>query len=444
MKKIVFLLMVFVLMMALVPVALADPPAPGGPFLSAFRVQNISTSTATCTFALYNSSGVSAYTSSATSVNAGDSMYVYMGDSAYSSILSGSYSGVVSCDQQVAAVSNFSDADSGAAYSGIASPATTWYAPGIYDNYYSYYSNIVVQNATASAVNITVDIYAPGNPVPVKTQTTNAVPAYASANFEQIGLIELSDNVAYSAKITGTGNVAPIVNIYGLGSVNNQLYSYNPFSVGATTFYAPVIMNNYYGNNTSIVVQNVGSAAADVLITYATGQTWSGSVTVNSSESRYTPLDGVPSGDLAGLTGATIASTNGQPIVVIVNESNNYNRAASYSGFSSGSTTARAPIVMKRYYTYNTSITCQNVGSAATTMALQYGGVTGTNTSSSVAVGSTTMFYQPTDSLISDGFIGSATITASQNIVCVVNEDANEPPYQTQQNDFQYAYNAIN
>ena len=54
------------------------------------------------------------------------------------------------------------------------------------------------------------------------------------------------------------------------------------------------------------------------------------------------------------------------------------------------------------------------------------------------------MFYQPTDSLISNGFIGSATITATQNIVCVVNEDANESPQQTELKDFQYAYDAIN
>lgn len=441
MKKIVFLLMVFVLMMALVPGALAAVPSPGGPFTSAFRVQNISTLTATCTFALYDTSGSAAFTSASTSVAPGDSMYVYMGEATYSSIPSGSYSGVVSCDQAVAAVSNFSDPNSGAAFSGIGSPATTWYAPGIYNNYYDYYSDIVVQNATASPVNITVDIYAPGNPVAVKTQTASAVPGYASVSFEQTGLAELSTNVAYSAKITGTGNVAPIVNIYGLGTVNYQLYSYNPFSAGATTFYAPVVMSNYYGNNTAIAVQNVGSAAADVTITYSTGQTWSGSVGVNSSESRYTPGDGVPDGSL---TGATITSNNGQPIVVLVNESNNYNRAASYSGFASGSTTARAPIVMKRYYTYNTSIVCQNIGSAATTMTLQYGGVAGTNVSGSIAVGDTNQFYQPSDSLISDGFIGSATITASQNIVCVVNEDANESPQQTQMKDFMYSYNAIN
>jgi len=202
-----------------------------------------------------------------------------------------------------------------------------------------------------------------------------------------------------------------------------------------------VVMNNYYGNNTAIAVQNVGTLAANVTITYATGQPWSGSIGVNSSESRLTSADGVPTNTL---TGATIESTNGQPIVVVVNESNNYNRAASYSGFSAGSTTARAPIAMKRYYTYNTSIVCQNIGTAAATMTIKYGGVAGSATSESVAIGSTHQFYQPTDTLISDGFIGSATITSAQNIVCVVNEDANEAPYATQMKDFQYSYDAIN
>ena len=200
-------------------------------------------------------------------------------------------------------------------------------------------------------------------------------------------------------------------------------------------------MNNYYGNNTAIAVQNVGSSTANVTITYASGQNWSGTIPVNSSVTRLTSGDGVPSGSL---TGATITSTNGQPVVVIVNESNNYNRAASYSGFSSGTTTARAPIVMKRYYTYNTSITCQNIGTAATTMSISYGGVTGSNVSPSVAVGSTYMFYQPNDTLLTDGFIGSATITASQNIVCIVNEDANEAPQQTMMKDYEYSYDAIN
>lgn len=446
-KKIGFLLVVFVLLMALVPGAFAAPPGPGGPYLTAFRVMNTDPSllAATCSFALYDSTGTAAYTSDQVNVDPGDSMYVYMGSSTFNTLATGSYSGVVTCDRQVAAVTNMSDANSGASFNGIDTPATTWYAPGIYDNYYNYYSNIVVQNATANPVDITVNIYAPGNASPVKTQTANQVPGYASANFEQAGLTELLQDVPYSAKITATNSVAPIVNIYGLSSVNYQLYSYNPFSTGALKFYAPVIMNNYYGNNTAIAVQNVGTLAADVTITYATGQSWSGSIDPNSSASRYTPADGVPSGDLNGLTGATIESTNGQPIVVVVNESNNHNRAASYSGFSSGSTSARAPITMKRYYTYNTSIVCQNIGSAPAKMKIQYGGVAGSfTTANNIAIGSTYQFYQPADTLISDGWIGSATITSAQNLVCVVNEDANEAPQGSMMKDFQYSYDAIN
>jgi hypothetical protein len=370
-------------------------------------------------------------------------MFVYTGDATFASLPSGSYSGVVSCSMQVSAVVNYSDADSGASHNGISAPDTTWFAAGIYDNFFSYYSNVIVQNATLSPVNIFVSIYAPGNPTPVKTQIANSVPGNASFSFEQEGLAELSDNVAYSAVITGTGNVAPVVNIYGRLAANNQLYSYNPFSSGALTMYAPIIMNNYFGNNTSLAIQNIGSLSANVRITYGTGQVINTSIAPNSSDSRYTPAEGVPVGSL---TGATVESLNGQDIVVLVNMSNPYNRAASYSGFSSGTTTVNAPIVMKRYFTYNTSTVCQNVGSSPTTMTLVYGGVGGSEVSSSVPAGGTWQFYQPASSLIGNGFIGSGTITSSgsQPIVCVVNEDANEAPQGTQIADFQYSYNGIN
>lgn len=446
MKKL-SLFIALVLGLTLASIASADTPAPGGPFSTAFRVQNLEGTTATCSYIFYNSSGSAAFTSSVTTINPGDSMFVYTGDNTtFGSLASGSYSAVVSCDKQVAAVVNFSDANSGASHSGISTPGTTWYAPGIYDNYYNYYSNLVVQNATASTVNITVDIFASGSASPVKTQTAMNVAAYASANFEQEGLAELNTNAAYSARITATGNVAPVANIYGRGPADNQLYSYNPFAAGATKFYAPIIMNNYYGNNTSLTIQNIGALTATVTITYTGGTVKNTTIGPNAADARYTPAEGVPSGDVSGLLGATIQSTNGQPIVVLVNMSNAYNRAASYNAFSGGTATVRIPIAMKRYYTYNTSTVCQNIGTASTTMTLVYGGVGGSDVSSSVAPGATYQFYQPNSSLIGNGFIGSATITASgaQPIVCVVNEDANEAPQGTQIADFQYSYNAIN
>jgi hypothetical protein len=266
------------------------------------------------------------------------------------------------------------------------------------------------------------------------------VPAYASVSFEQEGMPELSNNIAYSAKITATGNIAAIVNIYGRGPYDGQLYSYNPFTSGSTKAYAPVIMNAYYGYNTSLTVQNIGTASTPVTVTYGTGQQWTGIIAANSAQQLYTPVSGVPAGSLTG----AVVESGGEPIVVLVNESTDKNRAASYSGFAAGSTTVRAPIVMRRYYRYNTSITCQNVGTAAAKMRIQYAGIAGTTESpTSIPPGGTYMFYQPIDTLLSDNWIGSATISCDEPIVCVVNEDKNEPPERDQVMDMLYAYNGI-
>lgn len=429
-----------VLLLAALPVAVsADTPAPGGPFNTAFRVQNLGNQNANCVFSFYNSTGLEAYSSGAlTPIPPGESLYVYV--PSLTGLANGQYAGVVSCDQEVAAVVNFSDSNSGASYSGVRDVSTTLYAPGIYDNYYNYYSNVVVQNASGGPINITIEIYEPGNATPVYTDTRNNVPANGFVTFEQEGLTELATNRTYSAKITGTGNIAAVVNIYGRGPYDNQLYSYNTFAGGSTVAYAPVIMNAYYGYNTALVIQNMGTITATVTITYSTGTVKTTTIAPGAADSRYTPNEGLPSGLL---TGAKIECTNGQPLAVLVNESTGKNRAASYTGLTAGTTTVRAPIVMRRYYKYNTSITCQNVGTASATMSVSYGGISGTTTSTAVSPNGIYMFYQPTDPLLSDSWIGSATVTSAQPIVCVVNEDMNEPPKRDEVMDQLYAYNGI-
>ncbi|UCC64052.1 MAG: hypothetical protein JSV36_03050 [Anaerolineae bacterium] len=438
MKKVFVFLTLAALLASLTVVVSAATPAPGGPFSSSFRVQNLGSSAAGCTVTYYNSAGAVGATSTLPSIAVGDSAYVYV--PSVSGLADGMYSAVVACDQEVAAVVNYSDSDSGASFSGVGSDdaATTLYAPGVYNNYYNYYSNIVVQNTTSAPINMTVSIYAPGSSTPVATQSATNVPAYASASFEQEGLAGLSSGIPYSAKVVGTGNIAAVVNIYGKGGVAAQLYSYNPFASGSTTAYAPVIMNAYYGYNTSLTIQNLTSTSTSCTVTYGTGHTQSASVAGNSSVALYTPGSPVPAGTL---TGAKVVC--GQSVVVLVNESNRYNRAASYSGFATGATTVRAPIVMRRYYQYNTSITCQNIGSSAATMTIQYGGIAGSNTSPSISVNGTHLFYQPSDSLLSDNWIGSATITSAQDIVCIVNEDQNEGAKATTSMDQLYAYNGI-
>ncbi len=441
MRKVVLLVLVLGVVLGSANIVLADVPAPGGPFNTAFRVMNLDSAQASCTIDFYNSSGVVAYTYGPNTIAPGDSLYVYVPD--LTALGDGQYSAVVSCDKLVAAVVNFSDANSGASHSGIASAdvAQVFYAPGIYNNYYNFYSNLYVQNASSAAVDITVSIYGPGSSTPVATQTATGVPANASRSFDQKALAGLASGVAYSAKVQATGAVAAIANIYGgVGSaVDNQLYSYNPVATGSTVAYAPVIMNAYYGYNTALVIQNMGTGSTNYTVTYGTGQSQTGTIAAGASASLYTPASGVPAG---ALTGAKVESST-EPVVVLVNESTNKNRAASYIGFASGSTTVSAPIVMKRFYKYNTSVTCQNIGTAATVMSISYGGISGTTPSPSIAAGGTHMFYQPSDPLLANGWIGSATITSSQPIVCVVNEDMNEAPERDQVMDQLYAYEGI-
>jgi len=400
---------------------------------------------ANCTFAFYNAAGVAAYESGALApIAPGDALYVYVPSD--TTVADGMYAGVVSCDQEVAAVVNFSDADSGASYSGVGGSevATELYAPAVYDNYYSYYSNVVVQNATGAPVDITLQIFAPGVATPVYEDTKTAVPGYAHVAWEQEGLAELVTNQFYAAKITATGDVAAIVNIYGLGGTANQLYSYNAFAAGSMMAYAPVVMNNFYGYNTAIVVQNMGAANAAVTVTYSDGTEWTGSIAPGAAESLYTPASGIAAGNT--LYGAVIESD--EPVAVIVNESTPFNRAGTYNGFASGGTAASAPVVMQAYYGWNSSVTCQNVSNAAVTMEIEYAGPnapTGTfgpQGGNPVAPGAVGMFYQPDDISVVN-WIGSASITATGDIVCVVNQDQNMPPQATQVMDQLYVYNAI-
>ncbi|MDP1547604.1 MAG: hypothetical protein Q8L87_16470 [Anaerolineales bacterium] len=434
-------LFVFVMVLSLVLIAASpmvpndSPPGPSGTFGSAFTIQNMSASIANCSYQFFNASGIAVYTSAGFAIAAGGSSFTYV--PSIGALASGQYSGVVSCDQQVSAVVNTGSADSGGSYGAVSNTGTTWYAPNAYSNYYNYNTNFVVQNATSSTVDVTVEIINTSGLV-VATQSATGVPAFAYVNFEQAGLAGLSANTSYSAKITGTGALAVESNIYGQGAAVNQLYSYSPFTSGSLIAYTPVIMNNYYGNITALTVQNLGAAIANVTVTYGTGLVQTQDIAPASAYVFYTPSSGLPTGNSLGLTSATI--TSNQNIVALVNEQNSYGRAASYTGFASGSTTVSLPIVMKRYFNYNTSVTCQNVGAAATNMTILYSNAA-TVTQTSIPANGTAIFYQPNETGLPDGFNGSATITSSsQPIVCVTNEDQNEGILGTTVHDQLFSY----
>jgi hypothetical protein len=430
--------------------AAADVPGTG--FQSSFQIQNLGTAAANCTYDIYSNAGGAASFSQAiaSTIPVGGSVLVYTGAAANggSSIPAGVNSGVVSCDQEVAAVVVFQNDTKRDAYVATKTPAATMYAPAVYKNYYNFSSTVRVQNTSATAQTITATYYAPGNPSPVATQTANLA-ANGSVSLEPSTLAGLANNISYSFKVVGSQPLAVNVTLYGLvgTSVEPEVYSYSGFAGGATKVFTPVVLKNYYGFNSATNIQNAGTVTANVKRTFSNGLVETFSIPAGSSVAR---LDFNNAGLAAGNIqySSTIESTNAQPLIVTVNQSAAAShRATVYEAPSvaEGAKTVVAPSVVKRFYGYNSSISCQNISTVATPLRVSYSGTAISNkvVNPSLAPGAVYQIYQPADTQLPNNYNGSASVFADQNIVCVVNQDQNEAPYNTQVKDVFASYVGI-
>ncbi len=424
-------------------------PAPGGPFSNYFYIQNQTGSSITCIYTIYTINSFIVYNSKELNIAANESKFIDLNSLG---LETDTYTAVANCSGKAAIVSNIGDSDSGSGYLGSTGSAV-WYLPGLYDNYYNYYSTVIFQNATSNYIDVTLEIYQANSSIPVLTLSYNDVSAYSYGYFELEGRASLLTNQTYSGRLTGSDghgnlrNVVPMVNIYGRGGVDGQLYSYNGFSNGAMTSYAPVVMKDYYGYNTSINIQNTGDGPTDVTVYYSTGDYQSKTIQAKAAWSIYVLTQGppwLPSGP-SGLFGATIVSYD-YPIVVLVNESNIYKRAASYSGQTGGYRAVYAPVLDKRYSSFNSSVTCQMISGGPKTISIGYytgSTLQATEVSPSKANGEIHMFYPPNNIFLPNGWHGSAKIYSDGYVICIINQDRNEPPYSTYYMDKLYSHESI-
>jgi hypothetical protein len=445
MKKSFSLLLTLVLTLVIgLNVVSAQAIMPGGPYQSAVSIQNKGNDLANVTVEFINSAGGVQSSSVNINIAVGDVGFIYI--PSVSGLSSGFYSVVISSSQPVAAISNFSDTNSGASYGAFDQGSTKWFLPSLYNNYYSYFSDIFVQNVSKNGpTDITLSIYELGSSSPVWQDTKTAVPSYATVQWEQTGNTSLLLNRSYSGVVTTSGGeVVALANIFGSGGTEPQLYSYNGLSTGSRTIYVPGVYNNYYGWNASITVQNISSETANITVRYSTGQENSYSILPKAGRAIVIAVETTtPKGQQFS---AVISSD--QDIVVVTNMSNPYNRAASYNGIDSTSATSTVllPNVMKRYYDYSSAVTCQNVDTMATniTYAFSNGKSVVVN---NVVPGANAMVYTPSldGSLVPDKFNGSVTATSSgAKIVCIVNSNIDEGPKRIQSMDQFYSYNGFN
>lgn len=357
-----------------------DTQAPGT-WVSSINVQNTGTSDATVTLTFYDPAGTEMLSYQVTPkipVNGSRSLYV---PTEMSTLANGQYSAIVSSDQPLEVVVNSSSTTPSTAgsYSGFKNDeiAKTLYFPGLYNSYYTFDSEIIIQNTNSSSANLTISFFdqATGTEI-TAAELTESIGGYSTKVFALSDISNLPSGAAglFSASVTSDQDIAGIVNIWS-PTMYGEYATYNGFKSGSTSvIYAPALYNNYYDFVSALTIQNLGTNNADIRVTYSNGTVENKTLAPFQAFQYYQPNKvGLPTGNANGVFSAKIESLDNEPIVALVNIENKKNGLlASYNGPSAATASTNCAVVMKSYYEWFSAQTVQNVGNAPTTITITY------------------------------------------------------------------------
>jgi hypothetical protein len=367
---------------------------PGGTWVSGVTVANLTNETATVAITFYEQDGSEALNFDGGTIDGNGAKTWYL-PSHVTGLAAGFIgSAVVSSDRQIAATVNTqlpsgtSPARVGTS-TGVGTPAATVYATQIMKEYYGWGSYCAVQNAGASAYTVTATYYASDGSV--ADTNTQSIPAYASFIFDQSTDGDLSSGFNGSAKFEGDADhpLAVVCNFYNAGTDAStaQFHSYNGLGAGGSTLYVPRVVKDYYSYQSGLKVQNIGSEALDVSVTYNIGgntyvQT-SPSIGIGQAWGPYMGDENQLPASMAGVSGSgsaeiTINSPNAnKTIIATVNEDNRVSpagRGVTYNAAlaSDASTTLVFPQVTSEFYGYSSGIQVMKVTAGAVSCTADY------------------------------------------------------------------------
>jgi hypothetical protein len=393
MKKVLTVLaIVGVILAATVSGALAMP---SGTWVSGVTVANLSSETATVMITFYNPDGSVALDFSGGTI-AGNGAKSWYLPSHVTGLADGFLgSAVVLADQPVAATVN-TQLPSGSnpmrtgQSTGVGEPAPTVYATQLMKGYYNWNSYCAVQNAGATAFDVTAEYYDVSGAL-ADSDVVN-IPAYASNVFDQSTDAELGSGV-YSAKFIGDADhpLGVVCNFYnsGANAGSSQFQSYNGIGQGGTELYVPRVVKDYYNYQSGLRVQNVGTVALDVTVTYSFGGSTytqvSPSIGPGQAWGPYMGDESQLPASMAGLSGSGSAiiaingDTTNKAIIATVNEDNRVNPAGlgvTYEAAlaAEGSGILVFPQVVSEFYGYSSGIQVAKVAAGDSTCEACYSG----------------------------------------------------------------------
>jgi hypothetical protein len=422
---------------------------------SSFTVQNVDSVDAEVTVIFYDDSGVeympTVLNSSQTNpftLSPGESWEVYVPGIPEAQLPSGRYSVMITSTAKVATIANLlgqGPVNFNGSYSGFddTNTAPVFYLPGVVFNYYGWYSLISAQNVGGTAADIDLTITCENGTV--GTLSATDVAPYASHHFVLKDVtpngFTSSTHCNGSAKIESLNNIVVTDNQSVPTAGNTQ--SYSGVKAGSPEVFIPALYHSYFGWNSSLNIQKLGAGDTTVTVEYSDG----GSSSCDLTDAIPACLLYIPvEHPVNGYFGATITNDADLELMVIANGANG-SQAQTYNGVDMGTMSVGVPSVMKSYYNWNTSFTCQNVGSVATTLNISYDGHAGNAyDTGSLAPGKTIEVYTPGETFLPAGYQGGATVTANTadaEIACVVNFN-NAAEMGSTLGDWSMSYNAFN
>ncbi len=210
------------------------------------------------------------------------------------------------------------------------------YAPQVMKNFSTQHwsSYIAVQNATSAQITVNVsykDRY--GAAVSGADEPATTIPGYSNHVFYQDDNNALPGGFLGAATVTGSGNIAVVVNFYADGASANtsQFQSYDGFPSGSTKLLVPRFVRRFYGYNGGMSIQNLGTAPTTVSMAFTfAGSTYNFTSPAIQPGAAYpiyatdiavlAPVDALAMSQRFG--SVVLTSDAGQPIIAIVNEDN--------------------------------------------------------------------------------------------------------------------------
>jgi hypothetical protein len=323
--------------------------------------------------------------------------------------------------------------------------------PGLYKNYYGFYSEVVLQNAdqAVGTANVHLKFYNQKTGAFV-TQVDATIPSLASRVFALQDLAAVPSGNALgllSLKVESDKDLAGVANVW-TGAAHGEFSDYNGQRDGGTTIYAPALYKDYYGFVSALTIQNLDPTLnADIKVTYSNGQLETKTLAPLQAVEYYQPANAnLPSGNAAGVFSAKIESIGAAPAKIaalVTIEHKAKGLLASYNAPALTTTSVNVPVVLKSFYGWFSAETVQNVGTAATDITITY--ATGhSRTAYAVPPNGTVNFIELAASPLPDGKSVSAVISSNppQNIVAVVQENS-DSLYGQNAGDYLLAYTGV-